>query len=562
MNALNDPEHKPAIPQPIKKNDNSGPSTGAPAGAPVRTQKERNRMRAMRRRERETSVERAQRREIERIRAAARRRNESPTEKEIRRRKGRLRAMRRRENETEEESKRRKELNRVRMAERRRELKEQRSACPTASSTSGQSNSPTDGKETKTYVSRASTSGSTKVLLKEGYALEKQAPNTAPVIQLPSRRIAGKKPPISKKRASRIASSPELASINSSPTATDYTAKDIASVSTGEPVSRNHLVAIESLLSESSQIANSTIMENLASSAALVPSLPPLQKTIFNSSDSHQPLPPMLPTTATMATAAVAAAAAAAVAASVPAASQFNITQSQSEMHSIVANRLAMHKQHANIGDVSMMFQAQQALPQMVTAHPTTAMGMGTLPSAISDTAATFAPMMVNALRSFAHPTASLNHSSILATSYPNQTVNNPTLDLSSSSLSINPLAPEQQQQHSHPLVISRARQLAMPPLRRPANQLRYPTHASRAHVQEDNPLLDVSNITSSILHPQATAETVAAAAAAVAAATAPTASPVTVFHSNSSQSRRQDVVDLQHHPQVNNVNYYYYPQQ
>ncbi|KAJ2862960.1 alpha 1,2 mannosyltransferase [Coemansia aciculifera] len=89
----------------------------------TRSHRERNKQRAQRRRERETSAERAQRREIERRRAAARRHNETPEEREIRRLNGRMRAMRRRENETEDERLRRRELNRIRMAERRRCLK-------------------------------------------------------------------------------------------------------------------------------------------------------------------------------------------------------------------------------------------------------------------------------------------------------------------------------------------------------------------------------------------------------------------------------------------------------
>ncbi|KAJ2761804.1 hypothetical protein H4S06_001013, partial [Coemansia sp. BCRC 34490] len=99
----------------------SNSAAGEPKAS--KSQQERNRVRAIRRRERETSEERTKRRETERIRAAARRRNESPTEGEVRRRKGRLRAMRRREKETDEEKNRRRELNRIRMAERRREIK-------------------------------------------------------------------------------------------------------------------------------------------------------------------------------------------------------------------------------------------------------------------------------------------------------------------------------------------------------------------------------------------------------------------------------------------------------
>ncbi|KAI8326126.1 hypothetical protein GQ54DRAFT_139176 [Martensiomyces pterosporus] len=90
------------------------------------TRKERNRMRAIKRRERETSPERTKRREMERLRAAARRQNESPAEREVRRRNGRLRAMRRRENETEDERLKRREQNRMRMAERRRLQKEKK----------------------------------------------------------------------------------------------------------------------------------------------------------------------------------------------------------------------------------------------------------------------------------------------------------------------------------------------------------------------------------------------------------------------------------------------------
>ncbi|KAJ1961997.1 hypothetical protein GGI12_002921 [Dipsacomyces acuminosporus] len=100
----------------------------ATSGGPVdqTLRKERNRKRAIKRRERETSPERTRRRELERLRAAERRRNESPSEREIRREKGRLRAMRRRQNETEEERSRRREQNRIRMAERRRALKEEK----------------------------------------------------------------------------------------------------------------------------------------------------------------------------------------------------------------------------------------------------------------------------------------------------------------------------------------------------------------------------------------------------------------------------------------------------
>ncbi|KAJ2655814.1 hypothetical protein IWW48_005352 [Coemansia sp. RSA 1200] len=98
-------------------------NSAAEAPRAPKSQQERNRVRAIRRRERETSEERTKRRETERIRAAARRRNESPTEGEVRRRKGRLRAMRRREKETDEEKNKRRELNRIRMAERRREMK-------------------------------------------------------------------------------------------------------------------------------------------------------------------------------------------------------------------------------------------------------------------------------------------------------------------------------------------------------------------------------------------------------------------------------------------------------
>ncbi|KAJ2744103.1 alpha 1,2 mannosyltransferase [Coemansia sp. BCRC 34301] len=87
--------------------------------------RERSKLRAIRRRERETSTERAQRLEIERLRAAARRHNETPEEREIRRHNGRLRAIRRRENETEDERLRRRELNRIRMAKLRRSLKEE-----------------------------------------------------------------------------------------------------------------------------------------------------------------------------------------------------------------------------------------------------------------------------------------------------------------------------------------------------------------------------------------------------------------------------------------------------
>ncbi|KAJ2492440.1 hypothetical protein IWW37_001487 [Coemansia sp. RSA 2050] len=108
--------------EPSQKNDapDDGSTTDMQPGS---TRRERNKQRAQRRRERETSIERAQRREIERLRAAARRHNETPEEREIRRLNGRMRAMRRRENETEDERQRRRELNRVRMAERRRTLK-------------------------------------------------------------------------------------------------------------------------------------------------------------------------------------------------------------------------------------------------------------------------------------------------------------------------------------------------------------------------------------------------------------------------------------------------------
>ncbi|KAJ2689458.1 hypothetical protein IWW39_001483 [Coemansia spiralis] len=104
--------------------NNDAPDDGSTTDMqPGSTRRERNKQRAQRRRERETSVERAQRREIERLRAAARRHNETPEEREIRRLNGRMRAMRRRENETEDERQRRRELNRIRMAERRRTLK-------------------------------------------------------------------------------------------------------------------------------------------------------------------------------------------------------------------------------------------------------------------------------------------------------------------------------------------------------------------------------------------------------------------------------------------------------
>ncbi|KAJ2810192.1 hypothetical protein H4S07_002808, partial [Coemansia furcata] len=99
--------------------------------------RERNKQRAQRRRERETSEERTQRREIERQRAALRRHNETPAERDARRLNGRVRAMRRRENETEDERLHRRELNRIRMAERRRSLRQ-----PTTAPGSSDAGSP------------------------------------------------------------------------------------------------------------------------------------------------------------------------------------------------------------------------------------------------------------------------------------------------------------------------------------------------------------------------------------------------------------------------------------
>ncbi|KAJ2777383.1 hypothetical protein GGI15_004520 [Coemansia interrupta] len=96
----------------------------SPGTAQEQQRKQRNRERALRRRQRETSEERQRRQQTERQRAALRRQTESPAEREQRKRSGRMRAKRRRENETAEEKMRRREANRLRMAERRRAERE------------------------------------------------------------------------------------------------------------------------------------------------------------------------------------------------------------------------------------------------------------------------------------------------------------------------------------------------------------------------------------------------------------------------------------------------------
>ncbi|KAJ2369586.1 hypothetical protein H4S01_000912 [Coemansia sp. RSA 2610] len=82
--------------------------------------RERNRIRALRRREAESPADRQRRLDVERRRAAHRRATETDEERAQRQHSGRIRGWLRRRNETGEERELRKAANRARMAEKRR----------------------------------------------------------------------------------------------------------------------------------------------------------------------------------------------------------------------------------------------------------------------------------------------------------------------------------------------------------------------------------------------------------------------------------------------------------